>query len=69
MTEDTINHKQGSDTELQGKYSRGRPRSKWEPQVRKGVIQNDGSRWAQMDSVGCGIACIKWKHLQKKVRR
>lgn len=39
-----INHKEGSNTELQGKCSRGRPHSKWKPLVRKDVLQNDGRR-------------------------
>jgi len=39
-----INHKEDVNTEFQGKCSRGRPRSKWEPLVRKGVLQNCGRR-------------------------
>lgn len=42
MTEDMINHKEGLNTELQEKCSRGRPYSKWEPLVRKDVLQNNG---------------------------
>jgi hypothetical protein len=37
-----INNKEGSNTELQGKHSSGRPRSKLKPLVRKYVLQNDG---------------------------
>ena len=44
MTEDMINHKKGLNTELQEKCSRVKPYSKWEPLVRKDVLQNDGRR-------------------------
>jgi len=59
-----VNHKEGVNTELQGKCPRGRPHSKWEPLVRKDVLQNYGRRtemeekelWKdrKMEQLGCG---------------
>jgi len=64
-----INHKEGVNTELQRKCSRGRPRSKWEPLVRKDVLQNYGRRaemeekelWkdSKMEQHGCGSYLYK----------
>jgi len=56
-------------TELQGKCPRGRPHSKWEPLVRKDVLQNYGRRteieekelWKdrKMEQLGCGNSLYK----------
>jgi hypothetical protein len=68
-----INHKELVNTELQGKCSRGRPCSRWEPLVRKDVLQNYGRRaemeekelWkdSKMEQHVVTVTCTKGKHL------
>jgi hypothetical protein len=37
-----------SDMKLKGKFPRGRPKSRWEQQVRKDITQREGRPWEEI---------------------
>jgi hypothetical protein len=51
-----INRKEGVNTELQGICPRGSPHSKWEPLVKKDVLQKNGGERALERQVDIAIS-------------